>query len=122
MLTATVYESGSVHMDFSNAVFKVGGEGGSLAGGGGSGGVLQIVGIASLPAPLAEKVNIDLKGGSGQWPGSGGGGGGLLVFEGREINEFDITKGLQVPLFFPADSVRVADALLDVLGAGWEHF
>ncbi|TDZ97842.1 hypothetical protein [Mycobacteroides salmoniphilum] len=122
MLTATVYESGSVHMDFSNAVFKVGGEGGSLAGGGGAGGVLTIVGIASLPPSVAEKVDIELKGGNGQWPGSGGGGGGLLVFEGRAVTESDIANGLQVPLFFPAESARVADSLLNVLGAGWEYF
>ncbi|WP_238423446.1 hypothetical protein [Gordonia sp. 'Campus'] len=122
MLTATVYESGSVHMDFSNAEFKVGGEGGTLRGEGGNGGVLQIVGIASLPPSVAEEVSIDLKGGDGQWPGSGGGGGGLLTFEGREVSESDILCGFRVPLFLPADSVRVADSLLNVLGAGWEHF
>ena len=54
--TVTVYEAGSTHMDFRNAVFKVGGEGGKLASGGGQGGVLTIVGIASLPRDIEEEL------------------------------------------------------------------
>lgn len=101
MLTATVYESGAVHMDFSNTTFRVGGEGGLLAGGGGSGGVLKIVGIASLPPSVEEKVTIDLRGQDGRAPGAGGGGAGVLIFEGREVTEADVADGLQVPLFSP---------------------
>jgi hypothetical protein len=120
--TAVIYEAGSTHMDFRNAVFKVGGEGGGPLGGGGSGGVVTIVGIASLPKDVADEMTIDLAGGNGQFPGGGGGGGGLLVFEGRTATKDDIANGLKVVLFFPADSSRVADALLYVLAGGWEHF
>jgi hypothetical protein len=120
--TVTVYEAGSTHMDFRNAVFKVGGEAGTLAGPGGQGGVLTIVGIASLPRDIEEELTIDLAGEEGQEYGSGGGGGGSLVFEGRPASDDDITNGLRVPLFFPAGSVLVSDGLLHVLGAGWEYF
>lgn len=120
-LTATVYESGSTHMDFSNAVFKVGGEGGLLAGHGGHGGVLTIVGMR-LPPSMVDEMGIDLKGGDGQAPGAGGGGGGVLVFEGRSATESDIANGLNVPLFFPASNCEAnSNGLLYALGIGWSH-
>lgn len=123
IVTATIYESGSVHMDFRNAYFKVGGDGGSAPGtGGGGGGVLTIVGIASVPPALEEEITLDLRGGDGQDYGSGGGGAGVLAFDGRPVTEEDVSNGLQVPLFFPADSARVAGYLLDVLAAGWEYY
>ncbi|WP_297596214.1 hypothetical protein [Mycobacterium sp.] len=121
--TVAVYEAGSTHMDFRNATFKVGGEGGQGPGSaGGSGGVLTIVGIASLPREIAQQMTIDLAGGHGEEPGAGGGGGGVLAFEGRPVTEADIADGLQVPLFFPANSIQVADNMWNVLGAGWEYF
>lgn len=104
-LTATVYESGSVHMDFNNAVFKVGGEGGLLAGHGGHGGALTIVGM-QLPPSVVEEMGIDLKGGDGQAPGAGGGGGGALIFEGRPATDADIASGLKVPLFSRHPTVK----------------
>jgi hypothetical protein len=103
-------------MDFRDAAFKVGGEGGSLAGGGGSGGELTIIGLAKLPPALEEQATIDLRGGDGQAPGAGGGGGGGLSFEGRPATESDVATGLQVPLFFPANAIEVANKLLYVLG------
>jgi hypothetical protein len=122
MWSVTVYEAGSTHMDFRNATFKVGGEGGKPQGGGGGGGALTIVGVASLPPDIAREMTIDLAGGLGGYPGGGGGGGGALAFEGRSAIGDDITNGLTVPLFFPANCVQVADGLLHVLGAGWEYF
>lgn len=122
VLTATVYESGSVHMNFSNTVFRVGGEGGLLAGGGGNGGVLKIVGIQSLPPSVAEQVHIDLRGQDGRASGAGGGGAGVLIFEGREVTEEDIVNGLKVPLFFAATSIEhTTNGLMYALGIGWTH-
>ena len=118
-LTATVYESGSFHQDFSNATFKIGGEGGLLGGQGGHGGSLTIVGMV-IPQAVLQAMNIDGRGGAGQAPGAGGGGGGAIRFEGRQATESDLTEGLHVPIFFPADRARVADSLLYVLGGGWE--
>ncbi|MCV7289409.1 hypothetical protein H7J87_29185 [Mycolicibacterium wolinskyi] len=121
--TVTVYEAGATHMDFRNAVFKVGGEGGSLAGGGGSGGVLTIVGIASLPSDVEREMKIDLAGGNGEFPGSGGGGGGVLVFQGRPATAEDVDRGLAVRLLFPANSIALSvDGLLDLVGGGWEYY
>jgi hypothetical protein len=117
----SVYAPGSTHMDFRNATFKVGGEGGSMLGGGGSGGVLTIVGIASLPRAVERDMEIDLAGGNGQFPGSGGGGGGLLVYQGRAANADDVSAGLAVPLFFPVNAAQLAGGLLYILGAGWDH-
>lgn len=121
LLTATVYEAGATHMDFRNAVFKVGGEGGRPGGSGGSGGSLTIVGIASLPADIERQLKLDLDGGPGQWPGAAGGGAGTLVFEGRPATAADISLGLAVPLFFPVNAGQVAEGLLYILGAGWDH-
>jgi hypothetical protein len=108
-------------MDFRNAVFKVGGEGGGPLGGGGSGGVLTIVGIASLPPSIESEMKIDLAGGNGRFPGGGGGGGGLLIYQGRPASADDVRDGLAVPLFFPVNAAQVAEGLLSVLGAGWDH-
>lgn len=116
MLTATTYESGAVHMDFRQAQFRVGGEGGYLGGGGGSGGILTIVGISRLP----PDVTVDLNGKDGQAPGGGGGGGGALRFVGREADMEDQVNGLSVSAFLPVNSVSV-DGLLNVLGAGWTY-
>jgi hypothetical protein len=121
MWTVTVYEAGSTHMDFRNAVFKVGGEAGGPLSGGGAGGVLTIVGIASLPPNIESEMKIDLAGEDGQFLGTGGGGGGLLIFEGRAASADDESDGLTVPLFFPVNAAQVADGLLSVLGAGWDH-
>lgn len=120
--TDTVYEAGATHMDFRNTVFKVGGEGGTLAGGGGSGGVLTIVGITHLPPAVESEMKIDLAGQAGQFPGSGGGGAGVLVFRGRPATQEDVDEGLRVPLLFPADASHVANGLLYVLGAGWTYY
>ncbi|MDV7101213.1 HNH endonuclease signature motif containing protein [Gordonia amicalis] len=120
--TVAVYEAGATHMDFRNAVFKVGGEGGHPLGGGGEGGVLTIVGIGSLPNDIAAEMTIDLAGGPGSYPGGGGGGGGVLKFEGRTVETDDIAAGLKIPVFFPANSVAVADGLVHLLGGGWEYY
>lgn len=119
--TVAVYQAGATHMDFRNAVFKVGGEGGTLAGPGGQGGTLTIVGIASLPSDIEREMRIDLAGGPGQYPGSGGGGAGALAFEGRPATADDVAAGLTVPLFFPVNAGQLADGLLHILGAGWDH-
>lgn len=121
-LSTVSYEAGSTHMDFRDAVFKVGGAGGGPLGGGGQGGVLTIVGISRLPREVEDQVHIDLAGGNGTAPGGGGGGGGVFVFEGRCADDGDVAAGLSVPLFFPANSATVADGLLYVLGAGWDFF
>lgn len=117
-LSATLYESGSTHMDFRNATFKVGGEGGYAGGGGGNGGVLTIVGVSRLP----EGVEVDLDGGHGQWPGGAGGGGGVLRFQGRPVGTDDITSGLAVRAFFTADAARVAEGLLFTHGSSPSYF
>jgi hypothetical protein len=78
VLTVVVYESGSTHMDFRNAVFKVGGEAGGPLSSGGEGGVLTIVGIARLPPSIESEMKIDLDGESAQHYGAGGAGGGVL--------------------------------------------
>lgn len=117
-LTATLYESGSTHMDFRNAIFKVGGEGGYAGGGGGNGGELTIVGIARLP----EGVDVSLDGGHGRWPGGGGGGGGVLRFQGRPADTGDVTSGLSVRAFFTTDAARVSEGLLFTLGSGPSYF
>lgn len=119
--TVTVYEAGATHMDFRNAVFKVGGEGGGPLGSGGSGGVLTIVGIAGLPPDIEREMEIDLTGGNGEFPGGGGEGGGVLVFEGRPADAEDLSRGLTVPLFCPVNAGQVVDGLLYILGAGWDH-
>lgn len=121
-LAEAKYESGATHLDLRNAVFKVGGEGGGPLGGGGSGGILTIVGIASLPADVQRDVTIDLSGGSGSYPGGGGGGGGLLKFVGRAATRLDVDAGLRVSLFFPSNNATVSEGLLYVLGAAWGHY
>lgn len=113
-LTATTYDSGSVHMDFRDATFKVGGEGGHLGGGGGSGGVLTIVGLGRLP----HEIMADFNGEDGKAPGGGGGGGGAITFVGREIEPSDINGGLQISSIFTANSASIEN-LLNVLGAAW---
>ncbi|SUE16251.1 Uncharacterised protein [Rhodococcus gordoniae] len=117
-LSAAFYESGSTHMDFRNAIFKVGGEGGYAGGGGGNGGMLTIVGIARLP----EGVDVNLDGGHGRWPGGGGGGGGILRFQGRPADTGDVTSGLSVRAFFTADAARISEGLLFTLGSGPSYF
>ncbi len=104
----------SVHMDFRHAMFKVGGEGGQPLGGGGSGGVLTIVGVASIP-PEAE---VDLAGKPGQPPGGGGGGSGALRFEGRPITAADVAGGVRVSSFFTANATSCRDSLFNVLDGG----
>ncbi|MFD3810378.1 hypothetical protein [Rhodococcus sp. NPDC058639] len=104
----------SVHMDFRHAVFKVGGEGGQPLGSGGNGGVLTIVGVASLP-PEAE---VDLDGKPGQFPGGGGGGGGALRFEGRPITAAEVTGGVCVSSFFTANATTWRDGLFNALDGG----
>lgn len=94
MLSATTYESGSVHMDFRQTKFQVGGEGGSFGGGGGHGGVLTIIGISRLP----PGANVNLDGQNGKVPGGGGGGGGALAFQGRLSEETDVRNGLDFKL------------------------
>jgi hypothetical protein len=108
----------SVHMDFRHAMFKVGGEGGQPLGGGGAGGLLTIVGVASLP-PEAE---IDLSGKPGQAPGGGGGGGGALIFEGRAVTAADMTGGVRVSSFFTANSTRIRDQMFNVLDGGCTRY
>jgi hypothetical protein len=116
--SASIYEAGATHMDFRGAVFDLGGKGGGPSGGGGSGGVLTIVGLASVP----HEMTVELDGEGGKFPGGGGGGAGAVAFEGRPATEQDVANGLKVLLFFPAESGRVADGLLYVLGGGWEYF
>ena len=116
-LSGTTYESGSTHMDFRQAQFRVGGEGGAFGGGGGGGGVLTIVGMSQLP----PDVSIDLRGDAGRAPGGGGGGGGSLNFVGRASESEDQRLGLRASSFFPANSLAL-NGLLHVLGAGWNLY
>lgn len=109
-----VVNEASVHMDFRQAVFKVGGEGGQPLGGGGQGGVLTIVGVASLPPAL----ELELDGKPGQFPGGGGGGGGGVRFEGRTITAADLTNGVSVSSFFAANSTSWRDNMFNVLDGG----
>jgi hypothetical protein len=114
-LTGTIYELGSTHMDFRQAQFRVGGEGGSFGGGGGGGGVLTIVGMSRLPA----EVSVDLNGQPGQSPGGGGGGAGAVRFEGRPATSRDFENGLRASGFFTANAANTGNNLLNVLGVGW---
>jgi hypothetical protein len=114
--SASIYEAGATHMDFRGAVFDLGGKGGGLSGGGGSGGVLTIVGLASVPS----EMKVELDGEAGQFFGGGGGGAGAVNYQGRPATEEDVANGLKVPLFFPVNSCHVADGLFFILGAGWE--
>lgn len=113
-LSGTTYESGSTHMDFRHAEFRVGGEGGAFCGGGGSGGILTIVGVGRLP----PDVSLDLDGQHGQAPGGGGGGAGALRFLGRAAESGDQRSGLRISSLFAANAVSL-NGLLNVLGAGW---
>jgi hypothetical protein len=118
-----IYNFGATHVDVRGSTFNVGGQGGGPLGGGGQGGMLVIGGIADLPRGVKDQITLNLEGGDGQWPGAGGGGGGSVAFVGRPANDQDITDGLAVPVFFPVNSWSLsADNLLDMLGAGWEHF
>lgn len=113
-LSGTTYESGSTHMDFRNAEFRVGGEGGASGGGGGGGGILTIVGIGRLP----PDVSTNLDGQHGQAPGGGGGGAGAVRFLGRAAESEDQRNGLRISSLFAANAVSL-NGLLNVLGAGW---
>ena len=101
-------------MDFRHAMFKVGGEGGQPLGGGGAGGMLTIVGVASLP-PEAE---VDLAGKPGRPPGGGGGGAGALRFEGRPVTAADVNGGVRVSSFFTANCTSYRDRMFNVLDGG----
>lgn len=114
---ATRYESNAVHMDFKNAVFHVGGEGGAFGGGGGGGGgALTIVGSTRLPLG----ANVNLNGGDGQVPGGGGGGAGAVTFVGRPADTDDVANGLRVSSIFTANAVSLTD-LFNVLGGAWTY-
>lgn len=113
---ASHYETGAVHMNFTNAVFRVGGEGGGLGGGGGGGGVLTIVGTTRLPSA----ARIDPDGGDGQAPGGGGGGAGAITFIGRPVDTDDLANGLRVSSLFTANAASLHD-LFNVLGGGWTY-
>jgi hypothetical protein len=45
----------------------------------------------------------------------------VLIFEGRPASADDVSAGLTVPLLFPVNAAQVAEGLLSVLGAGWDH-
>lgn len=103
-----------VHMDFREANFRVGGEGGQMGGAGGGGGVLTIVGTTRVP----PEAKLELKGGAGQGFGAGGGGGGALRFEGRPADKADQLNGLRVCSLLPVNAFHLA-GLMHLLGAGW---
>lgn len=114
--TATSYQTGSVHMDFRQAVFRIGGEGGALGGGGGGGGVLTIVGTTKTP----EASELLLDGGTGLAPGGGGGGAGAVMHMGRPVVDEDLERGLRVSSLFPVNAVHLT-GLFHVLGGGWGY-
>jgi hypothetical protein len=117
LLEATArYENGAVHMDLNNAIFRVGGEGGSFGGGGGGGGILTIVGTTRLPS----KGILQLNGGDGQAPGGGGGATGTVAFVGRPADTDDVANGLRVSSIFTANAVSLNE-LFNVLGGAWTH-
>ncbi|MBC8638309.1 hypothetical protein IAG25_15925 [Caballeronia sp. EK] len=113
---SAVYEENAVHMDFRQAVFRVGGEGGQWGGGGGAGGVLTIVGSHRLPAGAEVNAN----GRDGVLPGGGGGGAGAIVFVGRAVDAREIHAGFEVSSVFAAEATS-GEGLFNVLGAGWGH-
>jgi len=113
---SAVYEENAVHMDFRQAVFRVGGEGGQWGGGGGAGGVLTIVGSHRLPPEAAVYAN----GRDGALPGGGGGGAGAIIFVGRAVDVQEIRAGFEVSSVFAADATS-GEGLFNVLGAGWAH-
>lgn len=87
-----------------------------MGGGGGSGGILTIVGLSRLPSD----VIVDLNGKDGQAPGGGGGGAGAVRFVGREADTEDQVNGRSISAFLPVNAVSI-DGLLNVLGAGWTY-
>lgn len=109
------YESGSTHLDFRNAIFRVGGEGGHWGGGGGGGGILTIVGTTRVPA------GVSLNGEDGQAPGAGGGGAGGIKFIGRPIDSDDLAGGLRVSSMILAGAASFSGGLINLLEAGWAY-
>ena len=103
-------------MNFTNAVFEVGGVGGDVGGGGGSVGVLTIFGTSRVP----PEARSDLNGGDGQAPGGGGGGTGAVTFVGRPVDTDDLANGLRVSSLFTANAASL-HGLFNVLGGGWEY-
>lgn len=112
--TSVIYEQNAVHMDFRNAVFRAGGEGGALGGGGGGGGIVTIVGTTQ-PPPGAL---LDLAGKDAKGYGGGGGGAGAIQYIGRPATSQDVARGLRVSSFFTANAVSISD-LFHVLGGAW---
>ncbi|WP_460481886.1 HNH endonuclease [Comamonas humi] len=113
---SVVYEENAVHMDFRQAVFRVGGEGGQWGGGGGAGGTLTIVGSHRLPPSAIVNAN----GRDGAAPGGGGGGGGAIVFVGRAVDVQEIRTGFEISSIFAADATS-GEGLFNALGAGWGY-
>lgn len=111
--TAGYYELGSVHNDFRQAVFRVGGEGGQWGGGGGGGGILTIVGTTRVPP------DVSLSGEDGRAPGGGGGGGGGVQCVGRPADTDDLALGLKLTALLLANAHSASGALVNLLGAGW---
>jgi len=114
---SVTYEENATHLDFRQAVFRVGGEGGFLGGGGGNGGVLTIIGSHRLPA----EAIVDANGQDAVAPGGGGGGGGTVQFVGRALESDERTSGFSVSSFFAVNAFSF-DGLLNVLGGVWVFF
>lgn len=115
--TAAHYGPDSIHMDFKQAVFKVGGEGGGFGGGGGGGGVLTIVGTTKIP----EGARAELNGEDGRAPGAGGGGGGVVQCVGRNVDSDDLARGLRVSSVAVANAATIQGGVFNALGGGWTY-
>lgn len=111
--TAGYYELGSVHNDFRQAVFRVGGEGGLWGGGGDRGGILTIVGTTRVPP------DVSLSGEDGRAPGGGGGGAGGVQCVGRPTDTDDLALGLKLTALILGNAHSTSGAIVNLLGAGW---
>jgi len=111
--TAGYYELGSVHNDFRQAVFRVGGEGGLWGGGGGGGGILTIVGTTRIPP------DVSLSGEDGRAPGGGGGGAGGVQCVGRPTDTDDLALGLKLTALILGNAHSTSGAIVNLLSAGW---
>lgn len=113
---SVTYEDNATHLDFRQAVFRVGGEGGYLGGGGGDGGVLTIIGTHRLPPDAI----VDANGQDAVAPGGGGGGAGAVQFVGRALETGERMNGFSISSFFAVNAFSL-DGLLNVLGGVWGY-
>jgi hypothetical protein len=116
LATARTNHVQGVNMDFRNATFKVGGEGGLLGGAGGQGGVLNLIGSYQPPGGAI----LTLDGEPGRAPGAGGGGGGSVGTLGRAVTTTEIAQGFRVSSIFTVNAFT-CNGTFNALGGGWTY-